>query len=250
MRRCESGEEFQGRVVVVTGAAGHIGAACANRFRMFGATVAAIDKSPPPVNESDAGVYVSADVSSAGEVNRAFDEIESRLGSVEIIVQCAAVLTRCAFLETTPETLYETMAVNVCGSFLVAQRAAARMIEKGIRGTIINFGSIAAVLAEPDTTAYDSSKGAVLAATRSMAVALSPHGIRVNCVAPGIMMKAQGEELRDEFDVTAYERKRIPLARLGNPEDIADVVIFLASGRTTYMTGTTVWVDGGSLAAW
>jgi NAD(P)-dependent dehydrogenase (short-subunit alcohol dehydrogenase family) len=117
-------------------------------------------------------------------------------------------------------------------------------------GAIVNLTSVSGVVSDAESIAYEASKGAVTMATRGMAVALAPHGIRVNAVGPGSMAKFQELPARDPLDLDEYERRRIPLARLGTGAEIAESVLFLASPAAAYVTGTTLYVDGGSLAAW
>jgi glucose 1-dehydrogenase len=143
------------------------------------------------------------------------------------------------------------LGINVRALLLAARRAAASMVEHGRReGAIVNLTSVSGIVADAESIAYEASKGAVTMATRGMAVALAPHGIRVVAVGPGSMAKFQELPARDPGDVDDYERRRIPLGRLGVPEEIADAVLFLASPAAAYVTGTVLYVDGGSLAAW
>jgi NAD(P)-dependent dehydrogenase (short-subunit alcohol dehydrogenase family) len=114
----------------------------------------------------------------------------------------------------------------------------------------VNLTSVSGVVSDAESISYEASKGAVTMATKGMAVALAASGVRVNAVGPGSMAKFQEMEPREPFDLDDYERQRIPLARLGMPTDITAAVMFLASSEAAYITGTTLYVDGGSLAAW
>jgi glucose 1-dehydrogenase len=240
---------FEQRTVVVTGAAGQIGAACAGAFAAEGARVAAVDRDAPDAGEDV--LAVRADLSVPTELERAFDEVERELGPVDVLVQSAAVHARVPFLEITPENIDHVLGINVRALLLAARRAGASMAERGRRdGVIVNLTSVSGVVADAESVAYEASKGAVTMATRGMAVALAPHGIRVVAVGPGSMAKFQELPARDPGDVDDYERRRIPLGRLGVPEEIADAVLFLASPAAAYVTGTVLYVDGGSLAAW
>jgi NAD(P)-dependent dehydrogenase (short-subunit alcohol dehydrogenase family) len=125
------------------------------------------------------------------------------------------------------------------------------MLDDGVQdGAIVNLTSVSSLLSDAESVAYEASKGAVDAATRGMARALAPHGIRVNAVAPGSMAKFQELPARDPLDLDDYERRRIPLGRLGTGPEIAEAVLWLASPAAAYVTGTILTVDGGSLAAW
>jgi NAD(P)-dependent dehydrogenase (short-subunit alcohol dehydrogenase family) len=241
---------FDGRAVAVTGAAGQIGGACAQAFAREGARVAAIDRDTPEA--SDAITPVRADLSQPAELERAFAEAERAVGPIDVLVQSAAAHGRVPFLEITPENIDAVYAINVRALILGARAAAASMVARGAAdGVIVNLTSVSGMVGEGGSIAYEASKGAVTMATKGMAVSLAPHGIRVVAVGPGSMVKFQEvDEVREPADVDDYERRRIPLARLGRPEEIADSVLFMASPAARYVTGTVLYVDGGSLAAW
>jgi glucose 1-dehydrogenase len=237
---------FGGQVVVVTGAAGHIGRRCVEAFREEGACVGAVDQ----VN-AGGDVSVTADLKNEQEIERAFAEVESELGPVDVLVQSAAVIARVPYLEITGDNVDHILAVNVRAILLAGKVAAQSMIRREVAGSIVNLTSVSSVVSDAESVGYEASKGAVTMATKGMARALAPHGIRVNAVGPGSMVKFQErDEIRDAYDVDDYERRRIPLGRLGVPDDIARAVLFLASRDAPYITGTVLWVDGGSLAAW
>jgi NAD(P)-dependent dehydrogenase (short-subunit alcohol dehydrogenase family) len=240
---------FAGRRVIVTGAAGQIGAACVEAFQAAGARVAALDRLPPAVAGDVAAV--TADLADAAELERAFADAEERLGGVDVLVQAAAVMGRAPFLELVAEDIDRVLAINVRAILLGARRAAASLVARGVRdGAIVNLCSVAGVVAQGGSVAYETSKGAVAAATRSLAVALAPHGIRVAGLAPGSMVKPQELPARDPDALDDYERRRIPLGRLGTAREMADAVLFLASPAASYITGSILYADGGHLSAW
>jgi NAD(P)-dependent dehydrogenase (short-subunit alcohol dehydrogenase family) len=241
-------ERFAGRTVVVTGAAGQIGAECVRAFAAEGARVGAVDLA----SSEGAELSVTADLSRPAELDRAFDELEAALGPVDVLVQSAAVMARVPFLQITAENIDHVLGVNVRAILLGARRAAASMAQRGARdGVIVNLTSVSGVVSDANSIAYEASKGAVTMATRGMAVALAPHGIRVVAIGPGSMEKFQEMEPRDDpYELDDYERQRIPLGRLGRAGDIAEAVLYVASPAASYVTGTTLYVDGGSLAAW
>jgi glucose 1-dehydrogenase len=242
-------ERFAGRVVAVTGAAGQIGAACARAFAEEGAAVAAIDREVPAA--ADRVVPVLADLADPTALERAFDEAEAAVGPIDVLVQSAAVHARVPFLEITAENIDHVLGINVRALLLGARRVGASLAARGARdGVIVNLTSVSGLVSDAESIAYEASKGAVTMATRGIAVALAPHGTRVVAIGPGSMAKFQEMPARDPHDVDDYERRRIPLARLGTPEEIADAVLFLASPQAAYITATTLYVDGGSLAAW
>jgi len=237
---------FEGRVVFVTGGAGQIGAECVRAFADEGARVGSLDLAPVE------GVASAAvDLSRPEELERGFAELERKLGPLDVLVQSAAVIARVPFLELTPENVDHVLGVNVRAVLLGAHFAARSLVGRGAPdGAIVNLTSVSGVVGAAESIAYEASKGAVTMATRGMAVALAPHGIRVNAVGPGSMAKFQELPPRDPFDLDEYERRRIPLGRLGTAADIASAVLFLASAEASYITGATLYVDGGSLAVW
>lgn len=233
-------------MVFVTGAAGQIGSACAEAFAAEGARVGVVDLEPVP----DV-VSVTADLSRPNELEDAFSTLEQRLGPVDVLVQSAAVIARTPFLDITAANIDHVLGVNVRAILLGGRYAASSLVARGNReGAIVNLTSLSGVVSDAESIAYEASKGAVTMATKGMAVALAAHGVRVNAVGPGSMAKFQEMEPREPFDLDDYERKRIPLGRLGVPADITAAVMFLASDQAAYVTGATLYVDGGALAAW
>jgi NAD(P)-dependent dehydrogenase (short-subunit alcohol dehydrogenase family) len=240
---------FVDRVVAVTGSSGQIGRACVDAFVAAGARVAGIDRDAPDLG--DGVLAVAADLADPAQIDAAFAEVERELGPAAVLVQSAAVHARVPFLEISAENIDHVLGINVRAVLLAGRRAAAAMVDAGVAdGAIVNLTSVSGVVSDAESIAYEASKGAVTMATRGMAVALAPHGIRVNAVGPGSMAKFQELPARDPHDVDDYERRRIPLGRLGVGSEIADAVLFLASPASAYVTGTTLYVDGGSLAAW
>ena len=239
---------FDGRVVVVTGAAGQIGGACVEGFLREGARVAALDLEPPA--SEDGVLAIECDLSVATELDATFARIERELGPPDVLVHSAAVYARVPFLELTPENIDHVFAINVRAMLLAARWVGASLVSRAVPGAIVNLTSVSGIVSDAQSIAYEASKGAVTMATRGMAVALAPHGIRVNAVGPGSMAKFQEMPARDPRDLDDYERQRIPLGRLGTADDITRAVLFLASDDAAYITGTVLYVDGGSLAAW
>jgi NAD(P)-dependent dehydrogenase (short-subunit alcohol dehydrogenase family) len=240
------GDRFEGRVVFVTGGAGQIGSECVRAFAAEGARVGSVDLEP-----ADGAVSIVADLSRPPELERAFAELEAELGPVDVLVQSAAVIARVPFLDISAENIDRVLSVNVRAILLGGRYAARSLVERAASGgAIVNLTSVSGVVADAESVAYEASKGAVTMATRGMAVALAPHGIRVNAVGPGSMAKFQELPARDPFDLDDYERRRIPLGRLGTARDVAAAVMYLAAPEAAYITGTTLYVDGGSLAAW
>ena len=246
------------RVAVVTGAAQGIGLACVRRFVESGARVVMAD-----ISESgevaaqqlgSAVSFVRTDVTRRADCDRLIEHAVQVFGQVDILINNAGIVHGADFLDLTESDFDRVLQVNLKGAFLCGQSAARRMIGQaartdGGRGVIINMSSINSVVAIANQVAYTVSKGGLNQLTKVMALALAPHGIRVMGIGPGSiatdMLKAAVLT-----DVPARDRimSRTPLQRLGQPEEIAKVALFLASDDASYMTGTTVYPDGGRLA--
>ena len=222
-----------GRVAIVTGASQGIGEACARRFAQEGAQV------------------VIADVADARGQALADELVASVLqahGRIDVLVNNAGIFKAADFLDVTEADFDAVLRVNLKGSFLVAQAVAREMAKAG-RGSIVNMSSVNSVLAIPNIASYNVSKGGINQLTRAMALALADKGIRVNAVGPGTI----ATELAAAAVLTSDEAKnkimmRTPLKRLGEPSEIADVVAFLASDASSYITGEIIMVDGGRMA--
>jgi glucose 1-dehydrogenase len=257
------GDRFRNDVVMVTGASGLVGAACVDTFLQEGARVVALGNQhrltegagysgiPAERFESDRLLFLQRDLKLHSEIDSAFSAAEQEFGPVTVLVNNAAVYGRKDFMEIGPEDLAHVFGVNVFGLLLGSRRAAQAMIEKGIPGCIVNITSTSSQQSDPLSVPYDSSKGAVDAATRSLAVALGQYGIRVNAVGPGEMIKSQEtDNLRAPTELTPFERRRIPIGRVATPKEVADAVLFLASEESRGISGTILWVDGGTLGTW
>ena len=270
---------LQGKVVLITGAAQGIGAACARRFAREGARVVlcdVADAAGQALATALDGVYVHADVGNSAQVNALVQAAIRTHGRIDVLVNNAGIFRAAHFLEVTEEDFDAVIRVNLKGAFLVAQAVAREMVKTGGEvgghaspgdelpnhaspgdekqhhtspGVIVNMSSVNAVMAIPNIASYNMSKGGINQLTRVMALALADHGIRVNAVAPGTI----ATELAAKAVLTSNEAKakimsRTPMKRLGTPEEIADVVAYLASDASSYMTGEIVTVDGGRTA--
>jgi glucose 1-dehydrogenase len=244
---------LQGKVAVVTGAARGIGLAIAQRFVKEGARVALADRLAEEV-ETEAGrlgpaaTAIPTDVGDAGEVRRLVARTTERFGGLDCMVANAAVQAEIPFLDLTEEEFDRVIRVNLKGAFLCGQTAARHMVEAGTPGTIINMSSVNAVVAHPVLVHYAASKGGIAMLTKGMAVSLAPHGIRVNAIGPGTVNTPINANFFSMPGMVERFLMRTPLGRIAEAEEIASVAVFLASDEASYVTGTTIYADGGRLA--
>ena len=239
-----------GRVCLITGAAQGIGAACVRRFAAEGAHVvlADVDDARGAALAAElSGLYVHCDVGDKAQVDQLVRQALDWQGRIDVLVNNAGIFRAADFLDVTEEDFDAVLRVNVKGSFLVGQAVARTMAQAG-RGSVVNMSSVNGTLAIPNIASYNVSKGGINQLTRVMALALAPHNIRVNAVAPGSI----ATELAAKAVLTSDEAKkkilsRTPMGRLGEPSEIADVVAWLASDAASYVTGEIVTVDGGRM---
>lgn len=239
-------------IALVTGAAQGIGYACAEAIAENGARLLLVD-----INES--GVKAAAeklggdavplvcDMGKPEQINQLFDQIESDYGGLSILVNNAGIAKPGDFLETSVEQFTDVINVNLIGTFVALQRAAKNMIKHNIQGSIVNMSSINAVVAIPTIAAYSASKGGVMQLTKASSLALVDHGIRVNAVGPGSIDTEMMAGVNANPDAMKTVMSRTPMKRIGSPREIGDVVAFLTSDKASYITGETIYVDGGRL---
>ena len=243
---------FAGKVAVITGAAQGIGRACAERFLSEGARVvlgdvdaARLARTAAEIGSPETVLAVPTDVAKKADVDALIAAAVDRFGRIDILVNNAGICPVADFLDFTEEQYDRTLAVNLKGGFLGTQAAARAMIAQGRGGVIINMSSINSGLANPSVAPYAISKGGLNQVTSTAAVALAPHGIRVCGVGPGTIAT---EIIKGAFTERAGMHAilaRTPMGRLGEPEEIAGVVAFLASDDASYITGETIYPDGG-----
>jgi NAD(P)-dependent dehydrogenase (short-subunit alcohol dehydrogenase family) len=255
------------RVAVVTGGAKGIGAACARRFVEDGLSVviADIDEDAGEAlardldGGKDRALFVTCDVSDKLAVANLLAETRSAFGRLDVLVNNAAITAAGDILSLEPADFDKVMGVNLRGAFLVARAAAKQMVEQikndeqrpddcRKRYAIVNMSSVNAVVSIAEQLAYSSAKGALNQMTKAMALSLAPYGVRVNAVGPGSVNTSMLRSVNEDRAAMKKLMSRTPLARIGDPDEIAGVVAFLCSKDASYVTGTCVYADGGRLA--
>ncbi|MGN6300180.1 MAG: SDR family NAD(P)-dependent oxidoreductase [Angustibacter sp.] len=249
---------LRGKRVLVSGGSSGIGAAAARRFLEEGCRVVVGGLEPDEVDRAvrrlrDVGDVqgFAADVSDEAGATELVRRATDALGGLDVLVNNAGTAWREPFLTITPEHWDRMLAVNLRGMFLVGQGAARVMVEQGTGGSIINMASTNGLAAERDYTHYNASKGGVLLLTKTMAVELAEHGVRVNALCPGFVRTELNEKIAAEIApdfIDAYGRDNVPLRRVGLPDEIASAYAFLASDDSSFITGTQLVVDGGQTA--
>lgn len=240
------------QVAIVTGATQGIGLACAQRLLQEGASVMLVDIKPEGVHAAaalgDKARFFAADVSQKSDVDALLAATLAAFGRVDILVNNAGVTHAADFLDLTEDDFDRVLRINLKSMFLCGQAAAREMVKQG-SGCIINMSSVNAELAIPNQVPYVVSKGGINQLTKVMALNLAPHGVRVNGIGPGTILT----ELAKKAVLSSPEARhtilsRTPLGRCGEPEEVASIAAFLASDDASYMTGQTLYVDGGRLA--
>lgn len=244
------------QVAVITGAAAGIGKACAKRFAAEGAKVVLADVSQQRGEEAaeeiqTAGgeaIFVACDVGDKAQVDALIAKAVAAFGRLDCAIANAGIVHASNFLDLSEEDFDRVLRVNLKGVFLTGQTAARQMVSQGGGGTIINMSSVNAVMAIPAITPYVVSKGGVMQLTKVMSLALAEHGIRVNAIGPGSIHTEVFEQVANDPEKMRAILSRTPLGRVGQPDEIASVALFLASSDSSYITGQTIYPDGGRLA--
>ena len=244
------------KVALVTGAASGIGLACADRFAAEGAKVVLADVNTAAGEEATEAiqatgadaVFVTCDVGDKAQVDAMIGSAVAAFGRLDCVVANAGIVHACDFLELAEEDFDRVLRVNLKGVFLTGQAAARQMAAQGSGGAIVNMSSVNAVMAIPSITPYVVAKGGVNQLTKVMAISLAEHGIRVNAIGPGSIATELAQAVLADPEKRRGALCRTPLGRFGEPEEIGKVAVFLASEDSSYITGQTLYPDGGRLA--
>jgi 2-deoxy-D-gluconate 3-dehydrogenase len=244
------------RVAMVTGAGQGFGRMFCHGLAEYGATPVALDldleKAEATVAElheagHESAYAIQADVADAEQVQAAFDTVKERSGQLDVLVNNAGLWSLVPALELSLEEWNRVLAVNLTGTFLCCTGAARMMVERG-SGSIINISSISGVLGFKSRVAYSATKHGDLGITKSLANEFAASGVRVNAIGPGAHLTAMTEKWRDDPEVLQRELlDKIPMNRIGDPEELIGPLVFLASDASSYMTGQCVFSDGGWL---
>ena len=244
------------KVVVITGAARGIGLACARSCAAQGARIVLADidtelgaKATQALRaEGMEASFVPCDVGEKVAVDALFEEAVATYGGVDCAIANAAIVHAQDFLDLSEADFDRVIRVNLKGVFLTGQAAARQMIKQGRGGTIINMSSVNAVMAIPSITPYVAAKGGVNQLTKVMALSLAEHGIRVNGIGPGSIATEMAQAVLSDPEKARSALCRTPLGRFGEPAEIGQVAVFLASEDSSYITGQIIYPDGGRMA--
>jgi glucose 1-dehydrogenase len=244
------------KTVLITGGAKGIGYAIARQFSGEGAQVVIADVDEAAgakcVEEfGDKAVFIRTDVSKTADVQNLLAEALNAFGSIDVLINNAAVVYAAEFLDLTEADFDRVIGINLKGAFMVGQSVAKQMVkqvEGGAKpGAIVNMSSVNAVFAIANQVPYSVSKGGVGQLTKVMALSLAPYGIRVNAIGPGSIMTDMLASVNSNPEAKARILSRTPLGRIGEPSEIATIASFLASDAASYITGQTIFADGGRL---
>jgi glucose 1-dehydrogenase len=246
---------LDGRTAIVTGASSGIGRGIALKMAEEGAKVVVADLSPEPnldgqsthkkIQEDGEAIFVETDVSDEDSVRDMVFQAAERFGNIDILVNNAGVHHSAAVTDESEDGWHQVMDVNLKGTFLCSKHVLQHMEEEGVKGDIVNIGSIAGLVGYGNSAAYCASKGGVVELTREMALDYGDQGINVNAVDPGVIKTSMTKDMREDEDTRQFIEQNTVTPRLGNPEDIANAVLFLASGESDFILGENLVVDGG-----
>lgn len=242
-------KRYEDKIAVVTGAANGIGTAMVTRLLDEGAKVAALDIDTQSMEEkfgSNPDVYcLSCDVSKKADVEEAVSKVLEKFDHIDVLFSNAGIIGRQSLLDTTEESWRQVIDINLNGMFFMNQAVLRSMVERNIKGAVVNTSSIASTIVSSNTGAYSASKGGVSQLTKWAALEMAPHGIRVNAVGPGTSVTKITEGTRFDPERCKKFLANIPMGRFGEPEEAAGAALYLGSEDAGYITGVTLLEDGG-----
>jgi NAD(P)-dependent dehydrogenase (short-subunit alcohol dehydrogenase family) len=246
--------KLKNRIAIITGAARGIGLACAERFVAEGAHVVIVDVLDE-IGKAEAkrlgATYMHCDVSKSSDVRAVVAAVVRQHGAVDILLNNAAISISGDFLDMSEADYDKVIDVNLKGSFLMLQACAREMVKQVAggkpAGSIINMSSVNDTLAIPGIVSYCVAKGGVSQLTRATSISLAPHGIRVNAIGPGSIKTDMLKAVVNDKAAMAHVMSRTPMGRVGEPSESASIAMFLASDDSSYVTGQTIYADGGRM---
>lgn len=246
---------LKNKVAIVTGASSGLGRGMAIALSEAGADLALVDINFPLLQEvvklikkaNQQIIYFSADISKKEQVEHVVEEAVKNFGKIDILINAAGINRRNLAENFSEEDWDQVIDINLKGTFLFSQAVGKVMINQN-KGKIINIASMTSVIGVGNIPAYCASKGGVAQLTKAFAVAWAQYNININAIGPGWFKTPLTKSLHEDKDISRKTIARIPMKRWGNPEDLAGTVVFLASEASNYITGTTIYVDGGYLA--
>lgn len=239
--------KLKDKVAIVTGAASGIGNAIAIKFLSEGANVVFVDVNEISVSEyALQAIFVKADISESSQVSGLIKETINKYGRLDIMVNNAGIGgEQGSVIDISDAGWQKTIDINLSGSFYGIREAAKAMKEQKIKGCIINMSSILGTVGFPGAVAYCASKGGIVQLTKASSLDLAALGIRVNAIAPGFIKTNMTKSIAESKDFLSLIEQSTPLGYMGEPEDIANAALYLASDDAKYVTGTILYVDGG-----
>ncbi|HTS90940.1 MAG TPA: glucose 1-dehydrogenase [Stellaceae bacterium] len=243
---------LEGKIALITGAGSGIGEGIAHAMANAGARVLAVDMNAESAERTAKAIGGGAksyacDVTDRAGADALAARVEREVGAIGVLVNNAGIIRRGTLWDRNVRSDWDTtLAVNLDGPFIMTTAFLAQLEET--KGSVVNIGSVQSFVALPNSAAYTTSKGGVRALTKGLAIELSPKGIRVNAIGPGLIATPMNAKARENPEYMRNFTHRIPLGRIGTPEDIGLVAVFLASELARYVTGVTLPVDGGFLS--
>jgi len=236
--------DLTNKVVLITGATGGIGGAIANKMRASGATVVVTGRNTDKLNElfDDGFIKIATDLSENGEGEKLINDTIERTGRIDVLINNAGITSDTLLMRMTDEQFDKVIDTNLRATFKLCRAVIMPMMKQRF-GRIINMASIVGVVGGPGQANYAASKGGMIAMTKSIAAEVASRGITANAIAPGFIKTPMTDVLSDELKKTYLSQ--IPAGRFGEPDDIANVCVFLASDEASYINGQTIHVNGG-----